>query len=136
MSTFYEFVSSVLADKRIEESEVPAIRAQIHQDGRLDLDDVKLLVELYCGATDHCDAFEDLFFTVLEEVFLADGQIQPSEQFYLLKMLYSDRKITEREKAFLANLQQSANHTTPEFDALCDEAFRAHPTQWSVGGHA
>ncbi len=134
MSTFYEIVSTMLADKKIDDSEVPAIREHIHQDGRLDLDDVKLLVELYCGATEYCDAFEDLFFSVLEEVFLADGRIQPSEQFYLLKMLYSDRKITEREKAFLLNLKQSADHTTADFDALCDEALQAHPTEWSVGG--
>ena len=134
MSTFYEFATTVLADKKIDDSEVPAIREYIHQDGRLDLDDVKLLVELYCGATDYCDAFEDLFFSILEEVFLADGRIQPSEQFYLLKMLYSDRKITQREKAFLLRLKQSADETTAEFDALCEEAFNAHPTQWSVGG--
>lgn len=134
MSTFYEFVSAMLADRKIDNAEVPVIREHLHRDGCLDLEDVKLLVELYCGATDRCDAFEDLFFSVLEDVFLADGQIQPSEQFYLLKMLYSDRKITEREKAFLSKLQQSADQTTPEFDALCDEAFGAHPTEWSVGG--
>ena len=134
MSTFHEFTSAMLTDKRIEDSEVPSIRQHLYQDGRLDLEDVKLLVELYCGATDCCAAFEDLFFCVLEEVFLADGQIQPSEQFYLLKMLYSDRRITDREKAFLLKLRETAERTTPEFDALCEEAFSAHPTEWSVGG--
>ena len=62
----------------------------------LNLDDVKLLVQLYCEADHRCPAFEDLFFDVLEEVLLEDGQIQPAEQFYLLKMLYSDRKICEQ----------------------------------------
>lgn len=134
MSAFHQFVSTVLADKKIDDSEVPQIREYLYQDGRLDLDDVKLLVDLYCGAVQYCPAFEDLFFSVLEEVVLEDGEIQPSEQFYLLKMLYSDREIRDREKDFLRKLKQTARRTGPEFDALCDEAFKAHPTKWSVGG--
>ena len=134
MSAFHQFVSSTLADKRIHETEVPRIREQLYQDGRLDLEDVRLLVELYCGATEYCPEFEDLFFSVLEEVLLADGEIQPGEQFYLLKMLYCDHEIRDREKEFLRKLRQNAKHTTPEFEALCDEALEAHPTAWSVGG--
>ncbi len=134
MSNFHEFVSATLAGGKIDDSEVPLIREHLYQDGRLDLSDVKTLVELYCGATDYCSAFEDLFFSVLEEVFLADGEIQPSEQFYLLKMLYSDRVIRDREKDFLLRLREAAKFTTPEFEALCQEAFEAHPTAWSVGG--
>jgi len=134
MSDFHQFVSATLADNKIGDAEVPLIRDHLYQDGRLDLDDVKLLVELYCGATDYCSAFEDLFFFVLEEVFLADGEIQPSEQYYLLKMLYSDREIRDREKDFLLKLKETASHTTPEFEALCEEALQAHPTGWSVGG--
>lgn len=134
MSTFHQFLSTTLADKTIDEAEVPLIREYIDRDGRLDLDDVKLLVELYCQSRAYSPAFEELFFDVLERVFLADGEIQPSEQFYLLKMLYSDREIRDHEKAFLLKLQRTAKHTTPEFDALCQEALRAHPTDWDVGG--
>ena len=134
MSKFHQFVSTTLADRRIDEPEVPLIRDYLYEDGRLDLEDVKLLVELYCGATDYCPAFEDLFFSVLEQVILADGDIHPGEQYYLLKMLYADREIRDREKDFLRKLKQSAKITTPEFEALCDEAFHAHPTAWSVGG--
>jgi len=134
VSKFHEFVSATLADKKIDQSEVPLIRERLYEDGQLDIEDVKLLVELYCEAKEYCPAFEDLFFEVLEQVILADGEIQPSEQFYLLKVLYSDRVIRDREKDFLLKLKREANHTTPEFEALCDEAFRAHPTAWSVGG--
>ncbi len=134
MSKFHELVSASLADGKIDDPEVALIREHLYRDGRLDMEDVKLLVELYCGAADYCDAFDDLFFSVLEEVFLADGEIQPSEQFYLLKMLYSDRKIRDREKDFLMRLKEKATHVAPEFEALCQEAFEAHPTAWSVGG--
>ena len=134
MSQFHQFLSSMLADKRIHETEVRRIREYLDRDGRLDLDDVRLLVELYCGADETCPAFEDLFFSVLEEVILADGEVQPGEQFYLLKMIYSDHEIRDREKEFLQKLRRTATRTTPEFEALCDEALTAHPTAWSVGG--
>ncbi|NQU20926.1 MAG: TerB family tellurite resistance protein [Candidatus Nealsonbacteria bacterium] len=135
MSTFSEFVSTILADHKIDESEVPHIREYLYQDGRLDLEDVKLLVELYCSAAEYCTAFDDLFFDVLEKVILADGEIQPAEQFYLLKMIYSDRVIRDREREFLVKLRQTATITTPDFEALCDEALTAHSTAWSVGGN-
>ena len=129
-----QFLADMLADKKIDEAEVPVIREYLDRDGPLDLEDVKLLIELYCTAREYCPAFEDLFFEVLEKVMLADGQIGPAEQFYLLKMLYSDRHVREREKEFLLRLRRRATHSSPEFDALCAEAFRAHPTQWDVGG--
>ena len=134
MNATYQFLADMLADRKIDEAEVPVIREYLYRDGPLDLDDMKLLVELYCAAKEYCPAFEDLFFEVLEKVMLADGQVGPSEQFYLLKMLYSDRQIREREKEFLHRLRRLATRTTAEFDALCEEVFRAHPTQWSVGG--
>ncbi len=134
MSAFHQFVSKILADKRIHETEVPRIREYLFQDGQLDMDDVRLLVELYCEADEYCPAFEQLFFSVLEEVFLVDGEIQPSEQFYLLKMIYSDRVIRDAERQFLHKLKGAARPTTPEFDALYDEAMQAHSTAWSVGG--
>jgi len=134
VNTACQLLSTLLEDRKIEEAEVPLIREYLYRDGQLNLDDVKLLVELYCEARQYCPAFEDLFFEVLEQVVLADGEIQPSEQFYLLKMLYSDRQIRDREKQFLLHLRRKAKRTTPEFDAMCVEAFRAHPTQWDVGG--
>ena len=134
MTTQGELLSAALAGRRIDEHDVAWICERLSEDGRLDLADVKLLVELYCSAKDYCPAFEELFFRVLEEVMLADGEIQPSEQFYLLKMLYSDREIRPREKEFLLTLKRRAQRTSPEFEALVREALQAHPTQWDVGG--
>ena len=134
MSDFHQFVSTILADKTIDDSEVHLIRDRIYQDGLLDLEDVKLLVELYCGAREYCPAFEDLFFSVLEEVILEDGQIQPSEQFYLLKMVYSDRVIHDREREFLLKLQASASSVSPDFQALCDTVLVAPASNWDLGG--
>jgi len=134
VSILHELLASVLADGEIDDSEVASIREYLYRDAKLDLDDVKVLVELYCEARRRSAAFDDLFFDVLEQVILADGEIRPSEQFYLLKMLYSDREVRPREKEFLLKLRRTARHTTPQFDALCDVALQAHPTAWDVGG--
>jgi len=134
VSTTYDFSSAVLEDRRIDDSEVARIREYLYRDGQLNLDDVKLLVELYCHTQDYSPSFEDLFFTVLEQVLLADGVVQPAEQFYLLKMVYSDHEIRDRERQFLLEMRQKARISPPEFEYLCQEALHAHPTDWDTGG--
>lgn len=134
MSQFHQFLTTTLADRKIDDAEVELIREQLHRDGRLDLEDVKLLVELYCQTGQYSPAFEKLFFEVMEEAILADGEIRPSEEYYLLKMLYCDREIRPNEKQFLRDLARKAAHVPPEFAALCCEAFQAPATGWDVGG--
>ncbi|NQT17509.1 MAG: TerB family tellurite resistance protein [Planctomycetes bacterium] len=134
MPNLYQLRAELLADERITDSEVEIIRDHIAEDGELDLDDVKFLVELLSDAREVCSAFDELFFPVLKEVILEDGRIGQDEQFYLLKMLYSDGHIRPSEKQFLVELSEEALEVTPEFEALCEEAFAAHPTNWDVGG--
>ena len=134
MSQFYQFLAKIQADGGITDNEVPPIRQQLQADGQLNLDDVKLLVELYCDADNRCPAFDELFFSVLEKVFLADGQITPSEEFYLLKMLYSDREIREPEREFLRRLRKQLPKQSASFEALFDTAMEAPAKNWSVGG--
>ena len=46
----------------------------------------------------------------------SDGEILPGEQFYLLKVIYSDRVIRPRELEFLRELRRcEAKSVTPEF---------------------
>jgi hypothetical protein len=136
LNTLYQFLSTTLADRKIDAEEVELIREHVHRDDNVDLSDVQLLVELYCGADQHCRAFEDLLFDVLDRVLLADGEVHPAELYYLMKLLYSDRIVRPREKEFLLHLQRRLKHPTPEFNALCEEIRHAHPTEWDVGGHA
>jgi uncharacterized tellurite resistance protein B-like protein len=134
MSRMHEIVSTMIADRTISDAEVAQIREIVNQDGKLDLDDVKLLVELYTQAEQRSAAFEDLFFTVLEQAILLDGEVQPSEQYYLLRMIYSDREIRPREIEFLKRLRKSLKRRSPELEALCDTALAAPATNWDVGG--
>lgn len=134
MGRLRELQNELLQDGKITDQEVEVIREYIRGTGSLDMEDVKLLVELLCDAREVSPAFDELFFPALKEVILADGRIGLDEQFYLLKMLYSDKHVRESEKQFLRELRREAKETTPEFEALCEEAFHAPATNWSVGG--
>ena len=132
MPTLCELSKTTLVDRVIGNDDVLAIREALASCRNVDLAEVGLLVEIYCDAKSYTKEFEDLFFSTLKEVILRDGDIVPSEQFYLLKMLYSDRKIRPRELQFLRELQQEACHVPAEFTELCKEAFHAHPSHFEA----
>ena len=134
MSQFFQLLAQIQADGGITEDEIQPIRQQLNADSKLDLDDVKLLVELYCDAENRCPAFDELFFSVLEKVLLTDGQITPSEEFYLLKMLYSDREIREPEREFLRKLRKQLPTRSASFETLFETAMGSPAKNWSVGG--
>jgi hypothetical protein len=134
MSQFHQFVAKIQADGNICDSDVQLVRQELQADGQLDIADVKMLVELYCGTKQRSASFDALFFTVLEKVFLSDGQISHSEEYYLLKMIYSDRQITEQEREFLRRLRKQVPQRTASFEALFETAINAPNTNWCVGG--
>lgn len=134
MSHFHQFLASIQADGEIHDEEVLLVCQKLEEDGQLDMDDVKLLVELYCETDTRSLAFDSLFFSVLEKVFLTDGQIAPSEEYYLLKMLYSDREVREPEREFLRRLRQQVPERTASFEALFDTAQNSPNKDWCVGG--
>ena len=129
-----ELRSELLKDHKITADEVELIQQHIVEDEKYDMEDVKFLIDLLCSATEVCPEFDDLFFPVLKEVVLADGRIAPDEEYYLLKMLYSDGRVRENEKEFLRELQREAKDVPAEFDELCKTAFDAPETDWDVGG--
>ena len=136
MTNLYRLQSIVLEDKKITDDEVGMIRDYIEEDGKLDLADVKFLVELLSNAQEVCPAFDDLFFPVLKEVLLADGKITMDEHFYLLKMLYSDGHVRECEREFLLQLRDELGEVSPEFDALCEQVLTVSARDWSLGGRS
>ena len=134
MAGLQETLSELLRDRKITENEVQVVQEFIHRDGRLDLADVRFLVELLSNADEVCPEFDELFFPALKQVILEDGKIGSDEQFYLLKMLYSDGHVRDSEKQFLVELQRDADEVTPEFRELCETALGAPAKNWDVGG--
>jgi len=134
MGRLHELRSQLLRDRRITSDEVGLIRDYIIEDGKLDLDDVKFLVELLGDAQEVCSEFDELFFPVLKEAILADEKIGQDEMFYLLKMLYSDGHVRDSEKQFLCELRDEAVEVTPQFESLFETAMQSPVKNWSVGG--
>ncbi len=134
MSRLNDFIATTLADRQITDDELPQIRERLYADGELSQDDVKLLVELYCGCEEPSAKFSKLLFAVLEEVLLADDEISPSEQYYLLKLLYSDRVVRDSERKFLKKLKGKLSRKLPEFEALYETAMNSPDRNWNVGG--
>ena len=134
MASYYDVVRHILADQKIDDGELKLLCEHVYRKGTPELDDVRLLVELYTGTPTLSEAFENFFYGVLKKVILTDGEIQPGEQFYLLKVIYSDRVIRPRELAFLRELRKEAKKVSPEFEYLCQTAFAAPATNWDVGG--
>jgi len=130
----YETHAELLKDNKITADEVALIRDFIDEDGKLDLNDVKFLVGLLSSAEEVCPEFDELFFPVLKEVVLADGKIGMDEQFYLLKMLYSDGHVREREREFLREIRAELDEITPEFEQMYEQAMTVADRGWSVGG--
>ena len=134
MANLSQLRSQLLNDRQISGQEVEVIREYIREDGQLDIDDVKFLVGLLSEANSVCSEFDDVFFPALKDVILTDGRIGADEQFYLLKMLYSDGEIRDSELRFLEELRAEAEEITPAFETLYQNARTAHPTAWSTGG--
>jgi uncharacterized tellurite resistance protein B-like protein len=134
MSRLQELRDELLRDGKITDQEVEVIRGYLEEKGKLDIGDVKFLVELLDDAREVSPKFDEIFFPALKKVILADWQIGQDEQFYLLKMLYSDGHVRDSELQFLRELCREVKKITPEFEALCEEAFHSPATGWSVGG--
>ena len=123
MTGLRELKSQILIDDAIEDPEVRVIRDHVKGDGRIDLDDLKFLVELHCEAKRVCAAFHQLLFAAMKEHILEDGVVFLSEQFYLLKALYADGEIDDEERAFLRDLKRETREVTPEFEAMCERVL-------------
>ncbi len=134
MGNLYQLQERLLADDRITADEVEVIHNYIHEDGELDMEDLKFLVNLLSSAREVCSEFDDLFFPTLKQIVLADGKIGSDEQFYLLKMLYSDGLVRDVERDFLFELRNEATDVPPEFEALCEEILTVPDRNWDVGG--
>jgi uncharacterized tellurite resistance protein B-like protein len=136
MGDLYRLKDQLLSDGCVTDQEVSAINAYIHQNGKLDLDDVKFLVGLLSEAREVSAGFDAIFFPALKQVVLQDGRVGLDEQFYLLKMLYADGKIRDSERKFLREVRAELQETSPEFESLFETAMNVDNQGWCVGGAA
>jgi len=126
-------LATILADGKIDDNEIKVLKKELWEDGTIDQDEVKFLIELRNTAQKKAKAkkeeinpkFEKLFFQAIEENVLKEGGINAEQVTWLREMLFADKKIDEGEKKFLNSLKKKAKTTSPEFDALFEQASGA-----------
>ncbi len=124
-------ISTLLADGKIDDDEVKALRKELWKDGQIDRDEVRFLIDLRNQAQKKAKAkkeevnpkFTALFFKAIEKNVLKDGVIDASEAGWLREMLFADGKIDEDEKKFLARIKKAAKTTSPEFEKLYEDCM-------------
>ncbi len=127
MSKLRELKSQLLAegmDGRIDDADWAVIRQHLPSDGRVGLEDLRVLLELRTEARSVCPAFDRFFFPAFKASLLADGSVSLSEQFHLLRMAYGGRGIDQAERRFLQELRREVEEVNPEFEALYQQAMK------------
>ena len=120
-------IAALLADGKIDDTEVKVIKKELYADGKIDRSEVGFLIELRNAAQKKAKgeslsaAFENLFFKAIQDNVLEDGVISTKEATWLRKMLFADGKIDDNEKKFLRKLKGTATRTSAAFDALYQE---------------
>ena len=125
-------ITTLLADGKIDDDEVKALRKELYEDGKIDRKEVEFLIELRNKAQRKATAqqatvnptFTRLFFKAISDNVLADGKIDTKEATWLRKMLFADGKIDADEKKFLSSLKKSAKKTSPAFDKLYADCMK------------
>jgi hypothetical protein len=124
-------IAALLADGKIDDTEVKVIKKELYADGKIDKKEVEFLIDLRNAAQKKAKggnlraSFENLFFKAIQDNVLEDGVISGKEAAWLRKMLFADGKIDDNEKKFLKKLKASATKTSPAFDALYKECVGA-----------
>ena len=124
-------INTLLADGKIDDDEIKALRKELWEDGKIDMEEVNFLVKLRNAAQKKAKAkkeevnpkFTAMFFKAVEENVLTDGKIDASEAGWLREMLFADGKIDADERKFLERIKKAAKETSPEFNRLYDECM-------------
>jgi len=126
-------ISTLLADGKIDDDEVKALRKELWEDDQIDQDEVRFLIDLRNAAQRKAKArkeevnpkFMALFFKALEENVLRDGTIDAAEAGWLREMLFADGKIDADEVKFLNRLKKAAKSASPQFEKLYEDCTGA-----------
>jgi uncharacterized membrane protein YebE (DUF533 family) len=120
-------IAALLADGKIDDTEVKVIKKELYADGQIDKQEVEFLIDLRNAAQKKAAGgalstpFENLFFKAITDNVLKDGSIDTKEANWLRKMLFADGIIDDGEKKFMKKLKAGATKTSAAFDALYKE---------------
>ena len=128
-------IATCLADGVKNRGEtLKALKRELLEDEVLDEQEIKFLTDLRTNAYKRAKskketldpAFDAMFFKLLYDQLMDDGEIDKEEAGWLREVLFADGKIDAQEKAFLQKLKRAAkNKTSPEFEKLYEECMAA-----------
>ena len=111
-----------------------ALKRELLDDGKLDLDEIRFLTDLRILAVKRAKAknasvdpaFDATYFQLLYDQVMADGQIDKPDAGWLREVVFADGKVDKGEKAFLQRLKKAAKgRTCVEFENLYEECMAA-----------
>jgi len=118
MPQLRELMNTILADGKVDGSEVEALTGLLYADNRIDRAEAEFLIELHNRVERVSPAFEKFFFQAIKDHVLNDGKIDAEEAKWLRRMITADEKVDDREKKLLRELRGEATEVSPEFEAL------------------
>ncbi|MCC9599162.1 hypothetical protein LOC67_01220 [Stieleria sp. JC731] len=126
MNYLEELREIVLADRKISPAEVTLIERNLVADKKLDIDDVKFLVELMKNADEICPEFDAILFPCVRSVILEDGEVSREEAILLMELLCSGDSIRQSERNLIDGIFQQSEDRSPEFTRLYEAVFGSH----------
>jgi hypothetical protein len=123
-------LSALLADGKIDDTEVKILRKELYADGRISTDEFRFLAELRNEAQKKARSkgrkvsptFEKFFFKAVEDKVLDNGRISEGEVRLLKDMICADGKIDANEIKLLRILNRKARSVHPTFTKFYEEA--------------
>jgi hypothetical protein len=115
---------AILANGRVDGSELEELRRQLYVDGNIDRRGADFLVELHKRVQHMTPAFEHFFYQAIKNHVLHAGWIDAEEVAWLRRIIFADGKIKDEERKFLHELKGEAKQVSPEFEALFVESMK------------
>lgn len=123
MNTLEKLLQEVIADGKIDASEVGSIRTAIYDDGVIDAEEVDFLFDVNdaVSGNDNDPGWEALFVKAVASNILADGTIDAEETAMLVAKIQGDGAVDATEKALLLHLKKTAPEFPAELEALLNQ---------------
>lgn len=122
MNTLEKLLQEVIADGKIDASEVGSIRAAVYDDGIIDAEEVDFLFDVNdaVSGNNNDPGWEALFVEAVASNILADGTIDEEETAMLVAKIQGDGAVDPTEKALLLHLKKIAPEFPAELEALLE----------------
>jgi len=124
MQDLRDIEQTILANGRVDRSELAELRRQVYVDGKVDRRGADFLVALHKRVQHMTPAFEHFFYQVIKDHMLMAGRIDAEAVAWLRRMLFADGKIKDEERKFLHELKGEAKQVSSEFEALFVESMK------------